>query len=61
METVRVEAMNGFRAEAEAFADYVAGQPWNGIPERESIDVAGMLDTLRTMVKAGAAVHGDAS
>lgn len=59
VETVRVEAMNGFRAEAEAFADYVAGQPWNGIPEHESIDVAGMLDTLRAMVNAGAAVRGE--
>ncbi len=52
METVRVAAMNGFRAEADAFADYVAGQPWNGIPERESIDVAAMLETLRALVKA---------
>ncbi len=54
VETVRVAAMNGFRAEAEAFADYVAGQPWNGIPERESIDVAAILETLRAMVKSNA-------
>jgi predicted dehydrogenase len=52
VETVRVAAMNGFRAEADAFADFVAGEPWTGIPEHESIDVAGMLDTLRTLVKA---------
>ncbi len=52
VETVRVAAMNGFRAEADAFADYVAGQPWTGIPEEESIDVAGMLETLRALVQA---------
>ena len=52
VETVRVAAMNGFRAEADAFADFVSGQPWNGIPERESIDVAEMLETLRAMVAA---------
>ena len=54
VETVRVAAINGFRAEADAFADYVAGQGWNGIPERESIEVAGMLETLRALVKAEA-------
>jgi D-xylose 1-dehydrogenase (NADP+, D-xylono-1,5-lactone-forming) len=49
-ETILAPAMNGFLAEAEAFADYVAGQPWNGISEQESIDVAAMLESLRRMV-----------
>lgn len=53
-EMIPVAAMNGFRAEAEAFADYVAGSPWTGIPERESIDVAGMLETLRQLVSSRA-------
>ena len=54
VETVRVAAMNGFRAEADAFADFVAGQPWTGISERESIDVAAILEALRALVKSGA-------
>ena len=49
--SIYVEAMNGFRAEADAFADYVSGMAWNGIPEHESIDCADMLDTLRRMMQ----------
>ena len=52
-ETIVADAVNGFLAESEAFADYVAGQPWNGISERESIDVAAMLETLRQMLAVG--------
>jgi D-xylose 1-dehydrogenase (NADP+, D-xylono-1,5-lactone-forming) len=54
VETITVPAMNGFLAEAEAFADFVEGKPWNGIPEQESLDVAEMLDTLRRLVREGA-------
>ena len=53
-EVIEVPAMNGFRAEAEAFADFVNGKPWTGISEQESIDVAAMLETLRGLVAAGA-------
>ena len=49
--TIHVEATNGFLAEADAFADFVSGMPWNGIPEHESIEMAEMLETLRRMVK----------
>ena len=49
--TIHVEATNGFLAEADAFADFVSGMPWNGIPEHESIEMAEMLETLRRMMK----------
>ncbi|MBC7841853.1 MAG: Gfo/Idh/MocA family oxidoreductase [Gemmatimonadaceae bacterium] len=53
-EVIAVAAVNGFRAEAEAFADFVQGKPWTGISEQESIDVAAMLETLRHMVAVSA-------
>ncbi|MCC7055270.1 MAG: Gfo/Idh/MocA family oxidoreductase [Gemmatimonadaceae bacterium] len=49
-EEIEVARMNGFRAEAEAFAGYVRGAEWNGISEAESLDVAAMLDGLRALV-----------
>ncbi len=54
-EVIEVAAVNGFRAEAEAFADFVDGKPWTGISEQESIDVAAMLETLRQLVAVHAA------
>jgi D-xylose 1-dehydrogenase (NADP+, D-xylono-1,5-lactone-forming) len=53
-ESIEVPGMNGFRAEAESFADLVAGGAWNGIPEHESLDVAAMLDAARAQVSAAA-------
>ena len=49
-ETIAVRTVNGFLAEAESFAALVRGGTWNGISERESIDVAVMLDALRAVV-----------
>ncbi len=54
VETITVPAMNGFLAEAEAFADFVDGGQWTGIPEQESLDVAQMLDTLRRLLRESA-------
>lgn len=51
-ETIAVRSVNGFLAEAESFAGLVRGGAWNGISERESIDVAVMLDALRALVHA---------
>ena len=51
-------ASNGFRAEAEAFADAVRGQPaaWNGIGRLESIEVMQILDAIRASAREGRAV-----
>ena len=51
VETITVPAINGFLAEADAFADFVDSGEWNGIPEQESLDVADMLDRLRQLVR----------
>ncbi|MDZ7632052.1 MAG: Gfo/Idh/MocA family oxidoreductase [Gemmatimonadaceae bacterium] len=56
VESRAVQGMNGFRAEAEAFADFVHGGIWTGIPEHESLDVALMLDAARAQVAARAGV-----
>ncbi len=53
-ETVAVPGVNGFRAEAESFAELIAGGSWNGITEQESLDVAAMLDAARAQVSAAA-------
>ncbi|MES3033777.1 MAG: Gfo/Idh/MocA family oxidoreductase [Gemmatimonadota bacterium] len=50
-ETIPVDNVNGFLAEAESFAALVRGGAWNGISERESIDVMTMLDELRALVQ----------
>jgi predicted dehydrogenase len=49
-ELIAVPAINGFRAEAEAFALHVNGAAWTGISRQESIDVASMLATLRQLL-----------
>ncbi len=54
IESIEVPGVNGFRAEAESFADLVQGGAWNGIPEHESLDVASMLDAARAQVSAAA-------
>ncbi len=53
-ESIEVPGVNGFRAEAESFADLIAGGVWNGIPEHESLDVAAMLDAARAQISAAA-------
>ncbi len=53
-EVLPVPGLNGFLAEAEAFADLIAGKPWTGISEAESLDVAVMLDALRAQVASSA-------
>jgi predicted dehydrogenase len=47
-EIIHTEPANGFRAEAEAFADGIRGrQPgWNGATQAESLDIMIMLDAL---------------
>jgi D-xylose 1-dehydrogenase (NADP+, D-xylono-1,5-lactone-forming) len=57
VEIITTAAMNGFRAEADAFADFVNGAAWNGIPEHESIDVADMLDRARRTVRERSGAH----
>ena len=49
---------NGFRAEAEAFADAVRHGPaaWNGIGPAESIEVMAMLDAIIASAREGRAV-----
>lgn len=54
MEELAVAPVNGFLAEAEAFADLVSGQPWTGITEAESLDMADILDQARRQVEAAA-------
>jgi D-xylose 1-dehydrogenase (NADP+, D-xylono-1,5-lactone-forming) len=43
VEEIAVPGVNGFLAEAEAFAAHVAGAPWTGISEAESLDMAELL------------------
>ncbi len=49
------EPVDGFRAEAEAFADLVRGEAagWNGIGETESIEVMRMLEAIIASARAG--------
>ncbi len=50
---------NGFRAEAESFADAVRQGPgrWNGIGEDESIEVMQILDAIITSAREGRCVE----
>jgi len=50
--------VNGFRAEAEAFADAVRlGTPhWTGATEAESLDIARMLDAVAASARSGTAI-----
>ncbi|MEJ0060796.1 MAG: Gfo/Idh/MocA family oxidoreductase [Terricaulis sp.] len=45
-EAIEVEQMNGFRAEAEAFADLIAGKEWRGATPAQSVDIAHALDAI---------------
>lgn len=46
-ETLEFNTVDAFRAEAEYFADHIRGiQPWNGISDQESIDVAAILEQV---------------
>jgi xylose dehydrogenase (NAD/NADP) len=54
-EALTFPASNGFRAEAEAFADAVRGRPaaWNGITPQQSIEVMQMLDAILQSAREG--------
>lgn len=56
-ETRRFDPVDGFRAEAESFADLVRGDPagWTGIGEAESIEVMEMLEAIIASAAAGGA------
>jgi xylose dehydrogenase (NAD/NADP) len=45
-ETIEVAQANGFRAEAESFADLIAGGAWTGATPAQSLDIARTLDAL---------------
>ncbi|MES1158558.1 MAG: Gfo/Idh/MocA family oxidoreductase [Terricaulis silvestris] len=59
-ETVTSKQMNGFLAEADSFADLIAGGNWTGATAQESLDIAEMLDAIaasarsRTPIELGA-------
>jgi len=61
-ETLTLQAVNGLRAEAEDFARLLAGgwDEWPGATERESIDIALMLDAITRSARTGAPVELDA-
>lgn len=54
-ETRRFDPVDGFRAEAESFADLVRGDPagWTGIGEAESIEVMEMLEAIIASAAGG--------
>lgn len=52
VELIAMQGINGFRAEAEAFAALIAGAPWRGISEAESVDMADVLATARAQVRS---------
>lgn len=45
-DTVETPPTNGFLAEADSFADLVAGGSWNGTTEAESIDTLRILEAI---------------
>jgi D-xylose 1-dehydrogenase (NADP+, D-xylono-1,5-lactone-forming) len=53
---VPADAVNGFRAEAESFADYVAGGAWSGATQQQSLDIAETLDAILASARSGAGV-----
>lgn len=57
-EVIETPGVNGFRAEAEAFAQRVAHgtERWNGSSTQESIDTAVILDAILHSAKTGASV-----
>jgi D-xylose 1-dehydrogenase (NADP+, D-xylono-1,5-lactone-forming) len=56
-EIVQAAQVNGFRAEAESFADHVAGGVWNGASAQESLDIAETLDAILASARSGAGVN----
>ncbi|MES1200486.1 MAG: Gfo/Idh/MocA family oxidoreductase [Pseudomonadota bacterium] len=46
-ETLTLPETNGFRAEAESFADLIAGGVWTGATAQESLDIAQTIDAVR--------------
>jgi D-xylose 1-dehydrogenase (NADP+, D-xylono-1,5-lactone-forming) len=57
-ETIEVPAGNGFLAEAESFADLVAGRPdrWTGAAPEETTDIMLMLDAIAKSARSGGTV-----
>ena len=57
-ETIMTEAINGLRAEAEDFAHLLSDgwSAWPGATERESIDIALMLDAIARSARVGTPV-----
>lgn len=56
-EELQAPGANGFRAEAESFADAVQGRsPWTGADEAFSTDVALTLDAIAASARTGARV-----
>ena len=53
VELITMHGINGFRAEAEAFAALISGAPWHGISEAESVDMAELLATARAQIAPG--------
>lgn len=45
-DTIETTPTNGFLAEAESFADFVAGGTWNGTTEAESVDTLRILEAI---------------
>ena len=61
IEEIPSPGANGFRAEAESFADAVLQDPalWTGASEAESLDIARMLDAVAASARSGAPVALD--
>ncbi|MGA0614348.1 Gfo/Idh/MocA family protein [Paracoccus sp. KR1-242] len=59
VQTIPSAGVNGFRAEAESFADAVAFGPdrWTGASEAESLDIAMMLDAITASARTGRMVE----
>ncbi|HVZ99806.1 MAG TPA: Gfo/Idh/MocA family oxidoreductase [Caulobacterales bacterium] len=56
-ETLTAPETNGFRAEAESFADLIAGGEWSGATAQESLDIAQALDGIRESAEKRAPVQ----
>ncbi|HVY84955.1 MAG TPA: Gfo/Idh/MocA family oxidoreductase [Caulobacterales bacterium] len=50
-ETITLPETNGFRAEAESFADLIGGGAWTGATAQESLDIAQTIDAVRESAK----------
>ncbi|MBL8805634.1 MAG: Gfo/Idh/MocA family oxidoreductase [Rhodospirillales bacterium] len=62
VETIELPGGNGFLAEADSFADLVAGAPagWTGATPAESIDIAMTLEAILAAVRTGQPQRVDA-